>query len=205
MGARPHDVLNQEMKTVRFSQVVAKCGKPVVHDQWLALEQDSALKKAVKESRLMTVHIQTVGSTKDYGEVGLVKKGQHMLLVFSKSLAAFEGRRVVGIDYDLLKETAVRTAKKAKPTKEKSEPAAKSKAADSEAALRLFRPDEEVDRKAPPKKKAKARAAKTPPKESKASSSADAAALRRQIKLAMKQLQSGKAVMAYHTLENSLK
>lgn len=202
MRHRPHDVLVQEMKTVRFSQVVTKCGRPAVHDQWQALERDSVLKKVVKENRLMTVHIHTVGSKKDYGEVGLVKNGQHMLLVFPKGLGAFEGRRVVGIDYDLLKEAAVRAVKKAKPAKER-EPSVKSKAADSEKVLRLFRSEEE-DQRETPTKKAKPRAAKTPTSRPQPVPSAEAAMLRRQIKKAMKELQSGKAVMACHTLEKSL-
>jgi len=89
------------MKTARFSQVVAKCGAPVMHTQWQDESKDQALKKAVKEHRLMTLHLQNVGGRKDYGEVGVAEAsgvGAHRaLLIFPRSLRTFEGRRVVGV------------------------------------------------------------------------------------------------------------
>ena len=128
------------MKTARFSQVVAKCGKPVVHDQWLPPEKDAALKQAVKSGRIMTVHFHTVGTRKDYGEVGLGEGGQRVLLVFPKSLRAFKDRRIVGISYDLLKEEPPpkrKTAAQKKPAAEQQPPAATPR--DSASFLRLFR------------------------------------------------------------------
>lgn len=198
-------------KTVRFTQVVAKCGKPAVHDQWVVPEKDEPLKKAVKGDRVMTVHIHTVGAQKDHGEVGLVNKGQHVLLIFPKSLRAFAERRVVGINYDLLKETAGRAAMKPRPAKAEEPPAEpKRKSAHSEAVLRLFRPDEkeETEEKTGPTGKKRSTPAKLPRAafaSPKARPSAETAALRRQIRKALKQLQSGKAVMAYQTLEKALK
>lgn len=129
------------MKTARFTQVVAKCGKPVVHDQWLPPEKDAALKQAVKSGRIMTVHFHTVGTRKDYGEVGLGEGGQRVLLVFPKSLRAFKDRRIVGISYDLLKEGPPppkrKTAAQKKPATEPQPPAATPR--DSASFLRLFR------------------------------------------------------------------
>jgi hypothetical protein len=91
------------METVRFSQVVAKCGEPQAHVQWLPVAQDAELKAAMEDERVMTVHIQTVGTKKDFGEIGLETKGQRTLLIFPKTLRRFAGKRVVGIDYGLLK------------------------------------------------------------------------------------------------------
>lgn len=197
-------------KTVRFTQVVAKCGQPVVHDQWVAPEKDAPLKQAVKGGRVMTVHIPTVGSQKDHGEVGLVKKGRHVLLVFPRSLRAFAEKRVVGINYDLLKVSDGRRTVKPKPAKAE-EPSAepRRKSAHSEAVLRLFLPDgkDETKEKTGPTRKKRStpakvsRATSTSPK---AKPSAEAAALRTHIRKALKQLQTGKAVMAYQTLEKAL-
>lgn len=128
------------MKTARFSQVVAKCGKPVVHDQWLPPEKDASLKQAVKSGRIMTVHFHTVGTRKDYGEVGLGEGGQRVLLVFPKSLRAFKDRRIVGISYDLLKEGPPpkrKAAAQKKPAAEQQPPEATPR--DSASFLRLFR------------------------------------------------------------------
>ncbi|MGV3663460.1 MAG: hypothetical protein ACO1TE_25030 [Prosthecobacter sp.] len=192
-------------KTVRFSQVVTKCGRPVVHDQWVALEKDAPLKKAVKENRVMTVHSHTVGAQKDHGEVGLAKrKGQQVLLIFLRSLGAFAEKRVVGINYDLLKETTAKAAKKPKQAKaRKPSTESRHKSADSEAVLRLFRPDDD-EAEAGPKKRAKSRTPRAATRKPKTEAS-EVGALRAQMRKALKQLQSGKAVMAYQTLEKALK
>lgn len=219
------------MKTARFAQVVSKCGRPVVHDQWLTPEKDATLKKAVKDNRLMTVHIHTVGSQKDHGETGLTKGGQRVLLIFPKTLRAFDGRRIVGIDYGLLKEEpqAARQKAKAHAKKEKDAPAAPAlKARDSGAVLRLFRPEDEEEPPTKPKAKPE-KHRRTTGKSSKSSrkqdqkrphakhttrptkqtshtpvTTAEVRTLRTQIQKALKQLKTGKAVMAYETLEQAL-
>jgi hypothetical protein len=90
------------MKTVRFTQVVASCGAPGVHLTWVAPEQDPTLKAALKQNRVMTVHQNIRGTTRDYGTIGLLKTPHAQLLVFPRSLKRFADRRVVGIDYSLL-------------------------------------------------------------------------------------------------------
>lgn len=228
------------MKTARFAQVVAKCGRPVVHDQWLKPEKDAALKQAVKANRVMTVHIHTVGTTKDHGETGLAEGGQRVLLIFPKSLRAFEGRRIVGIDYDLLKEEPQAPKRKPKAAAEKKAEAAetsRSKGRASEAVLRLFRAEEEKapeEKEAPEKeaphaqerKSTKAKAGKRPshagkrashparkhppatheatPAKHASAAPADVGRLRAQIQKALRQLKTGKAVMAYETLQQAL-
>lgn len=208
------------MKTARFSQVVARSGEPKVHDQWLAPAKDRALKTAVKEQRVMTVITHSVGSTKDHGEIGLVDARQRVLLVFPKNLRAFAGRRIVGINYDLLQKVPERAKKKVPVKTQPGAGHSKTRTSTSEAALRLFRPEEEAKKeepekappphaKAPPRprrqtKKARKAAPPSPPSAVKTTTHADRG-LRAQVKKAMKQLQSGKAVQAYQTLEAALK
>jgi len=90
------------MKTVRFTQVVERAGKPTVHVSWLPPEKDPALKRALADHRVMTVHQQLRGGKKDHGVVGLERGGPVQVLVFPKSLRRFRDRKVVGIDYRLL-------------------------------------------------------------------------------------------------------
>lgn len=90
------------MKTVRFSQVVARAGPPEVHVSWLPPAKDPVLKRALKEHRVMTVHQELRGTRKDFGTVGLALKGPAQILLFPKSLRRFAERKVVGIDYEVL-------------------------------------------------------------------------------------------------------
>ena len=111
------------MKTIRFSQLVQKCGEPEVYTQWIPAEKDLPLQAAIGAHKVMTIHVQTVGARKDHGEIGYLEGGQRVLLVFPRSLARFQERKVVGIDYDLLrKEPEGRVAKAVKVKAVKAEP-----------------------------------------------------------------------------------
>lgn len=209
-------ILNNQnfMQTVRFSQVVARCGEPVTHVQWVALEKDAELQAALKQERVMTVHIQTVGSKKDHGEIGLSEKGQRALLIFPKTLRGFAGKRVVGINYDLLyQEEAAEPEKPAEPA---SPPPARQelrlvKKAASKPREKAEEPVTAQARKpaAQPKPKPKpVPKAKAVPKASKKVTTGkrtpggkDPRVL---IKKAMTQLSQGKEVAAYQTLESAL-
>jgi len=90
------------MKTARFSELVARCGRPEVHLTWTAPSADHALQALAKKSRVLTVHQHVRGAKKDSGAVGLEEGSDSQFLVFPKSLSAFRGRRIVGIDYDLV-------------------------------------------------------------------------------------------------------
>lgn len=90
------------MKTVRFSKIVQAVGKPESHLLLVAPEKDSELRKALKNHRVMTLFQQTVGNEAEHGVVGFEKGTARQYLVFPRSLRSFEGRRVVGIKYDLL-------------------------------------------------------------------------------------------------------
>jgi hypothetical protein len=90
------------MKTVRFSNVVAQCGKPVVHLIFTEPSKDRELQSAIKGNRLMTVHQADIGSTADHGAVGFEPGTGRQFLLFPKSVRKFAGTRIVGIKYDLL-------------------------------------------------------------------------------------------------------
>ncbi len=87
--------------TVRFSEVVKVAGQPEPYTLWQAPEENGAFGKALREHRVMTIR-GGAGSQTDYGEIGYTKDRTSQLLLFPKSLKAFEGKRVVGIKYDLL-------------------------------------------------------------------------------------------------------
>lgn len=90
------------VKTVRFTKVVEKCGKPQIHLLLSQPEKDRTLQTAVKSNRVMTVTQQSVGTKKDRGEIGFEAKTGRQFLIFPKNLRAFAGKTVVGINYDLL-------------------------------------------------------------------------------------------------------
>ncbi len=90
------------VKTARFSEVVARSGTPEIHLTWTAPASDRVLQAALKQSRVLTVHQQVRGAKKDFGMVGLETGPDVQFLVFPKSLRSFAGRRVVGINYELL-------------------------------------------------------------------------------------------------------
>lgn len=109
-------------KTVHFSQIVEKCGKPEPYTLWLAPEKDGRFQAALQGTRVMTVHENAAGSSADFGEVGYAKGAHGELLLFGKSLKAFEGKRVVGIKYSLLKQAPGmkrKAAEEEQPSREK--------------------------------------------------------------------------------------
>ncbi len=95
------------MKTIRFSEVVNSSGKPDTHLLLTAPAKDQKLQTAIKSNRVMTVY-QGSGSTKaDYGIVGFAEGSSRQFLLFPKALKLFEGKRVIGIKYDLLESMPV--------------------------------------------------------------------------------------------------
>ncbi|HEX2860769.1 MAG TPA: hypothetical protein VHN79_03985 [Lacunisphaera sp.] len=92
------------MKTARFKQVVAKCGRPEVHLSFSRPAKDEVLQKAAAANRLLTVQQESRGGKKDHGAVGLHPGKSVQYLLFPKSLRAYLGRNIVGIDYALLAE-----------------------------------------------------------------------------------------------------
>lgn len=110
------------MKTARFADVVARCGAPEPYQLWMPAAKDPVFQKAVKAQRVLTVHQENVGTKKDYATVGFHEEPLAQFLVFPKSLRAFAGRRIIGINYDLLtpsqrpqKAPSAQSAPRAKP------------------------------------------------------------------------------------------
>lgn len=174
------------MKTVRFSQVVAKRGHPKNHLVLTAPKKDPVLQTATQAKRVLTLMQSPSGTKADWGEVGFHPGVGRQYLIFPKSLAAYEGKAFIGIKYELLSDaeapspraTARREPAKKAPAKTKPPKAEKSSAP---------APIE----KAPPKR--------MQPAEKKETQSIDA--LKRQVKKAMQALEKGRQVVAFNLLQ----
>jgi len=89
-----------KVKTGRFSEIVAKAGRPESYTLWQKPSADRHLQSAIKNNRIMT--IQRTDSGTEFGVVGFKQTKDARYLVFPKSLKRFENRRVVGINWDLV-------------------------------------------------------------------------------------------------------
>ena len=186
------------MKMARFADVVARSGEPEVHLPWLPPKQDKTFQRAVKAQRVMTIHQENVGTKKDYGLVGFEEQPHAQYLVFPKSLAAFEGRRVIGINYHLLAEGSRPAAKPAGKPAPSPEKKASAKKARPKTEKRVA-PENVVPFASEPAEENEAARAPTPVKERTERKSLDRRAIA-EIKKAMKELRAGKAVPAYERL-----
>ena len=90
-----------KVKTARFAQVVEKAGKPEVYTLWQKLAQDRHLQSEIKNNRVMTIQKSEAGS--EFGMVGFKEKKGASYLIFPKSLKRFENKRIIGINWDLIK------------------------------------------------------------------------------------------------------
>jgi hypothetical protein len=98
-------VLNSGMgKTVRFTEVVEAAGTPEIYLPLANPKEDRNFMRAVKDQRVLSLKQEPTGTKKDFGTVGFVREKFISYLIFPKSLARFEGQRVVGIKYDTLRE-----------------------------------------------------------------------------------------------------
>ena len=91
-----------KVKSARFADVVKKAGTPEVLALWSDPRNDKEFQRAVRAHRVMTVHQTIVGAKKDFAEIGFHSGANVAYWLFPKSLEEFAGRRIVGIDYDLL-------------------------------------------------------------------------------------------------------
>jgi hypothetical protein len=90
------------MKSVRFSKVVKKCGRPEVY--LLMSDADPDFHKAVGAGKILSLSDEAHGSGTEYGSVGYNKKRHGQLLLFPKSLKSFADAKIIGIKYDLFDE-----------------------------------------------------------------------------------------------------
>src|SRR5688572_32734665 len=96
------------LKTVRFTQLIERAGKPVSVTLWTAPEDDRNFSKAMHEERVLTVIQRNVGPKADYGLVGFFKQPLATYLVFPKKLPYEPETKVVGIKYEQLAEAKPR-------------------------------------------------------------------------------------------------
>jgi hypothetical protein len=193
-------------RTVRFARVVATSGQPEAYTLWAAPEKDRALQAALKQHRVMTVHQENAGSKADYGQVGFDPKNHGSILLFPKSLKPFEGQKIIGVKYDLLAEPpAPKDRIEIKPPKETKRPERNrpTPGSPAETFLRIFKPEEveESDEDAQPKKSVRKQKKQSPRTPDTDKALAD---LTKEVRKAMSQLQAGKAVAAYQTLEKAI-
>ena len=90
-----------KVKTARFRAVLEKCGKPEVYTLWQKPKTDRHFQSLLKNHRVMTVRPSDAGP--DFGVVGFSEGKGARYLAFSKSLKRFEGERIVGIDWSLVR------------------------------------------------------------------------------------------------------
>lgn len=88
-------------KTKRFAEVVEKAGQPQVHTLWQKPTQDRHLQSKIKNHHVMT--IQRSDSGTEFGIIGFKERKGASYLTFPKSLQRFEAKRIVGINWDLVK------------------------------------------------------------------------------------------------------
>jgi len=91
-----------KVKTARFAQVVEKCGKPQVYTLWQKPSTDRHLQAQIRNNRLMTIQKSESGT--DFGIVGFKERKDARYLVFPKSLKRFTDKRIVGIDWALVRD-----------------------------------------------------------------------------------------------------
>jgi hypothetical protein len=91
-----------KVETARFSQVVEKCCRPQVYTVWQKQAADRHLQAQIKKNRVMTILKSESGT--DFGIVGFKEKKGATHLVFLKSLKRFANKRIVGIDWSVVRE-----------------------------------------------------------------------------------------------------
>jgi len=91
-----------KVKTARFSQVVEKSGHPQVHTLWQKPSADRHLQSQIKNDRVVTILKSESGT--DFGVVGFKEERGAAYLAFPKSLKPFADKRIIGIDWSLVRE-----------------------------------------------------------------------------------------------------
>ncbi len=90
-----------KVKTARFAEVVEKAGQPEVYTLWQTPAQDRYLQSQMKNNRVMTIQKSESGT--EFGIVSFKERKGARYLVFQKSLKGFENKRIVGINWNLVK------------------------------------------------------------------------------------------------------
>ena len=90
------------VKTARFFQVVEDCGKPQVYTLWQKPSGDRHFQAQMKKNRVMTILKSETGT--DFGIIGLKESKEARYLIFPKSLQRFAEKRIIGVDWALVRE-----------------------------------------------------------------------------------------------------
>jgi hypothetical protein len=91
-----------KIKTARFSEVIENCGTPHVYTLWQKPSADRHLQAQIKKSRAMTILKSESGT--DFGIVTFKESREARYLIFPKSLKSFAEKRIIGIDWALVRE-----------------------------------------------------------------------------------------------------
>jgi hypothetical protein len=101
-GGRALPMKLLKVKTARFLQVVEKCGQPQVYTLWQKPAGDRHLQSQIKNNRVMTIQKSESGT--DFGLTGFKERKGATYLLFPKSLKRFADKRIVGIDWALVRQ-----------------------------------------------------------------------------------------------------
>ncbi|HXP34966.1 MAG TPA: hypothetical protein VN827_05415 [Chthoniobacterales bacterium] len=88
-------------KTKRFADVVETAGKPEVYTLWQKPAQDRHLQSEIKNNRVMTIQRSDAGT--EFGMVGFKEQKGASYLIFPKSLKRLENKRIIGVNWELVK------------------------------------------------------------------------------------------------------
>ena len=91
-----------KIKTARFSQIIETCGKPQVYTLWQKPSVDRHLQAQIKKNRVITILKSESGT--DVGIIGFKESREARYLIFPKSLKRLAEKRIVGIDWALVRE-----------------------------------------------------------------------------------------------------
>ena len=91
-----------KVKTARFAQLIEKCDNPHVYTLWQKPAADRHLQAQIKNNRVVTILKSESGT--DFGMVGFKQRKGATYLLFPKSLKRFADKRIVGIDWSLVRE-----------------------------------------------------------------------------------------------------
>src|SRR5690348_3091333 len=96
------------MGTIRFRDLIKSAGTPEIKSLWTDPDRDRNFKRAAKEGRVLTVVQEPRSKKKDFGEIGFRQQPHAAYLIFPKKLPASDSDKVVGIKYDLVRESEPR-------------------------------------------------------------------------------------------------
>jgi hypothetical protein len=89
-------------KTARFSKLVENSGRPQVYILWQKPSADRHFQAQIKKNRVMTILKSESGT--DFGVVGLTESKEARYLIFPKSLQRFAEKRIIGVDWALVRD-----------------------------------------------------------------------------------------------------